>query len=348
MVTSRQLREATSSVECPRCGSALVVPAMSGGPSEYVLQLRGGDAPVGARAFDEWLCRSCGLRWPYERTVLEVVSDAGRDGDPAASIPDDLVDEIHLPKVHEATGVTSRRVAAELRQAREARGLTLADAARGTRIWERYLQALEANAPLEEFPAPAYARFFLRAYAEFLGLDVSNVVREFDQDHPVHEEPVLQPLPDPSRRRRLIAGVLVLASIVALVALVVLRLQEGRRDGLTMPVIAAGASDVRSNTPSELRPHPVAVFDGIRAVLRLQDRSWVESSADGEVLEPGTVFEAGERVVYKADRSMTLFFGSAGAVKLVVNGEEYATGDVGELMTLELRFRDGDVVSKRV
>lgn len=348
MLTSRHLQQATSSVECPRCGSGLVVPAMSGGPSEYVLQLRGGDAPVGARGFDEWLCRSCGLRWPYERRASEVVFEAGTEGDPAASIPEDLVDDIHLPRIHESTGVTSRRVAAELRQAREARGLTLADAARGTRIWERYLQALEANAPLEEFPAPAYARFFLRAYAEFLGLDTGAVVREFDQDHPVHEEPVLQPLPDPSRRRRLIAGVLVVASIAALLVLVVLRLHEGRRDGLTMPLSAAPSSEVRANTPSEVRPQPVQVFDGIRAVLRFDDRSWVEASADEEVLEDGTVLEAGTRVVYRADRTLSLLLGCAGQVTLEVNGAGVDTGDLCTVVQLELRFRNGEIVSRTV
>ena len=118
MVTSRHLVPETSSAECPRCESALVVPAIAGGPSESVLQLRSSTAPVGRTdASGEWLCRSCGLRWSYERTTAVVDSAAGElDPEPSGS-PGELIDLVDVPDVHGATGVTSRRVAATLRQA---------------------------------------------------------------------------------------------------------------------------------------------------------------------------------------------------------------------------------------
>src|SRR5215210_2101001 len=47
-------------------------------------------------------------------------------------------------------------------RAREARGLTLEDAERDTRISRRYLQALESE-QFEVIPAPVYARGFLRS-----------------------------------------------------------------------------------------------------------------------------------------------------------------------------------------
>jgi len=174
MVISRGLERAAPSVECPRCGSALVVPAMPGGPSENVLQLRSGSPPTGGVGpFDEWLCRSCGLRWPHERPPAEVAlgAAAAQPGSAPSAIPGERIDTVDLPEVEGASAVTTGRVATILREAREARGLTVSDAAKATRIWERYLQALEANAPLQEFPAPVYARSFLRAYAEFLELD---------------------------------------------------------------------------------------------------------------------------------------------------------------------------------
>ena len=81
MVISRGLERAAPSIECPRCGSALVVPAMPGGPSENVLQLRSGSPPTGGVGpFDEWLCRSCGLRWPHERPPAEVALGANNPG----------------------------------------------------------------------------------------------------------------------------------------------------------------------------------------------------------------------------------------------------------------------------
>ena len=69
------------------------------------------------------------------------------------------------PEPHQSPSVGQR-----LSEARLARGLSLSDAERQTRIARRYLQALEAD-QFGILPAPVYARGFLRNYARFLGLD---------------------------------------------------------------------------------------------------------------------------------------------------------------------------------
>ncbi len=66
-------------------------------------------------------------------------------------------------------------------RAREARGLTLEDAERDTRISRRYLQALEAE-QFEQIPAPVYARGFLRSYSQYLGLDPQEMLAMFPRD----------------------------------------------------------------------------------------------------------------------------------------------------------------------
>lgn len=57
-----------------------------------------------------------------------------------------------------------------LSKARLARGLTLEDAERSTRIARKYLIALEEQ-NYGVFPAPVYARGFLRTYCRYLGVD---------------------------------------------------------------------------------------------------------------------------------------------------------------------------------
>jgi len=57
-----------------------------------------------------------------------------------------------------------------LSETRLARGLTLEDAERGTRISRRFLIALEEH-NYSVFPAPVYARGFLRSYCRYLGVD---------------------------------------------------------------------------------------------------------------------------------------------------------------------------------
>ncbi|HEX6031594.1 MAG TPA: helix-turn-helix domain-containing protein [Tepidiformaceae bacterium] len=76
-------------------------------------------------------------------------------------------------------------------RAREARGLTIEDAERDTRISRRYLQALEAE-QFEVIPAPVYARGFLRSYSQYLGLDPQETLALFprnDEPSPYYATP---------------------------------------------------------------------------------------------------------------------------------------------------------------
>lgn len=77
-----------------------------------------------------------------------------------------------------------------LRRARDRRGINLERAAGDTRIGVEYLQALEDGIPLQAFPAPIYAKFFLREYAEYLQLPGDRIVELFTRSHgPVGPSP---------------------------------------------------------------------------------------------------------------------------------------------------------------
>jgi len=65
-----------------------------------------------------------------------------------------------------------------LSRARRARGITLEDAERDTHVSKRYLQALESE-EFSSFPAPVYARGFLRTYSRYLGLNPEELIRVF-------------------------------------------------------------------------------------------------------------------------------------------------------------------------
>ena len=80
-----------------------------------------------------------------------------------------------------------------LSQTRQARGLTLDDAERSTRIAKKFLIALEDH-NYSIFPAPVYARGFLRSYCRYLGIDPEPQLAELPQGWaaapPVQTEPV--------------------------------------------------------------------------------------------------------------------------------------------------------------
>ena len=103
-------------------------------------------------------------------------------------------------------------------QARVARGLTIEDAERDTRISKRYLEALERE-DFSAFPAPFYARAFLRTYAQYLGLDAAQLLAALPH---ARLEPDVAPLPEISRPTTpgfsinwVVAGVVVLFLLAA-------------------------------------------------------------------------------------------------------------------------------------
>ena len=85
-----------------------------------------------------------------------------------------------------------------LSQVRQARGLTLEDAERNTRIAKKFLIALEDH-NYSIFPAPVYARGFLRSYCRYLGIDPEPQLAELPQGWaaapPAQTEPVRQARP---------------------------------------------------------------------------------------------------------------------------------------------------------
>ena len=100
----------------------------------------------------------------------------------------------------------SDTLGARLRQAREQRHLTLLQASETTKVRTHYLQALESD-DYSAMPSAAQARGFLRIYAEFLGLDLTDVTHTIQPaPAPASVEPVAAPESTKTSRPSLFAG----------------------------------------------------------------------------------------------------------------------------------------------
>ncbi|MCX7831744.1 MAG: DUF4115 domain-containing protein [Actinobacteria bacterium] len=66
-----------------------------------------------------------------------------------------------------------------LKEARHKKGLSLKEVQTELRIRSSYLEAMENN-NFDVIPGEAYRRAFLRTYAEFLGLDANELLREYE------------------------------------------------------------------------------------------------------------------------------------------------------------------------
>ncbi|HUZ84202.1 MAG TPA: helix-turn-helix domain-containing protein [Gaiellales bacterium] len=117
-------------------------------------------------------------------------------------------------------------IGSSLREARERRGVGLNQVEHDTAIRTRYIRALE-DERFEVLPGPTYTRGFLRAYADYLGLDGQLFVDEFNSRflHPGDEfersiasRPRSRPLP----RRRHNESLLVIVTLAAIVVVAML------------------------------------------------------------------------------------------------------------------------------
>ena len=78
-----------------------------------------------------------------------------------------------------------------LREAREAKGLTIEDIVKKTHMMSRQVMALE-NEDFSSFAAPIYGRGFVKLYCETVGLDAKVMIAEFMDIFNGNREPVIR------------------------------------------------------------------------------------------------------------------------------------------------------------
>jgi hypothetical protein len=238
-----------------------------------------------------------------------------------------------------------------LRRARQRRHLSLDDAAEATRIPRRFLEALEREDPVESFPAPVYARAFLREYARYLDLDPERLVDAFTARNDVREpDLVAVPATVVGPARRWPGRVLAVLSVGAVVALAVVRLGSS---GPATPRLA-NAADLPQAAglaggpvkPVDLRSKPVPpATHGIQVVLRVTDRCWVEATGDGSTVFTPHTLTAGQSVKLRAHHTLVIRLGNAGGVMITVNGHHMTAGGPGQVVDLSFAWRNGRVVT---
>jgi hypothetical protein len=198
-----------------------------------------------------------------------------------------------------------------LREARLRQSLEFADVERVTKIRPKYLRALE-DEQFETLPAQTYVKGFLRAYAEFLGLDGQLYVDEYNSRYTSREEDVpFRPRKSTGgrgRSRRTESSVILgaLIGIAIVFALVIAAWKSG------------GDSTQRDLAPSGIRP-PAAPELVVRALRGHTKMEVHERSQDGKLLWSGTL-ENGREQHFALKRGLWLYIGKPASVNLVASG----------------------------
>ena len=107
----------------------------------------------------------------------------------------------------------TRSAGDELRQRREALGLDLGEVATTLRIKPTYLAALEAGRP-DALPGTVYAIGFMRAYADYLGLDGSELLRRFKEESTLLAAKPDLAFPIPAGARSMPGGGMLLVAVI--------------------------------------------------------------------------------------------------------------------------------------
>lgn len=184
-------------------------------------------------------------------------------------------------------------VGQRLREAREAKGISIEDIAASTRIPTRHLLAME-NGDWDKLPAPTYTIGFAKNYAAAVGLDraaIGDALREeMGGSRPIYSPVEVFEAADPARTmpKGLVIGSLVLLALVV-AGLMWLRGRSLQPDPVAEP--PAANAPVNSNAAPSAAP-PTATAAPVSIVAN--DRVWVDIRDGQAILKQGEM-AAGER-----------------------------------------------------
>ncbi len=245
------------------------------------------------------------------------------------------------------TPVTS--LGAYLRALREAKGSSLEDMARSTRVGIRHLEALEEER-LADLPSPVFVRGFIRAYCGFLREAPEEALGHYETL--AGERAVAQAASAPPHPRTTWANSSVLVGLALLVilgiGLIVINLTVKRTGGTSVAAPKTAAPAPQAATPALEAPRPVAppappvaqspatpasppasipapavaksAAGPQRLLMKAVEPTWIRVQPDeGRATEE--LLPAGASREWSAERRFLVTLGNAGGVELTLNGK---------------------------
>ncbi len=234
-----------------------------------------------------------------------------------------------------------------LQRAREAKGLSIDDLVRTTKISRSVLLALEAD-DTTHLPAPVYTKGFLKAYAREVGLDPDRTAAEYlaafgpnvASAIPAPPTPAA-PAPHSAGMRlhndsarmlatgppRLLGGVVTVLCAIGLVLYVwSFNREPAVHDADNQPAVTEPDATAAASTPDvpdvarAAVVEPLTLTGPLQIDLRISGECWVVASADGtQVL--AKLLRDGEQRTLSANADVTMRVGNPGALSYAINGQ---------------------------
>lgn len=225
-----------------------------------------------------------------------------------------------------------------LKEAREAKGLSLADVEKETSIRSRYLQAVE-NDEYEKTPGEVFVKGIIRNYGNFLGLDGLELVTQYKASaagiaaETARAKGIREV--DKVRLNIQLKDKRDIGSGTGKFEMPKLPVKQIAAGVACIAVLAAGyfaipaAIDYAKNLPKDepkqteqVKPEtkPAAVLDKVTVDLEAEASCWLEVAADGKEIFAG-MMQAKDKKSFEAKEKLVIKYGNIGAMKIKVNGE---------------------------
>ncbi|MGK7903339.1 MAG: helix-turn-helix domain-containing protein [Hormoscilla sp.] len=209
------------------------------------------------------------------------------------------------------------KIGARLRQLREENSISIEMMADKTGINQRQIRAIESG-QLEQLPEPIYIQYFIKRYAEALGLNGAEEASAFpagDFFRPINPAwihlpaPILRPI-----HLYVVYILVVLFSVSSLSYLMRHSLNSERLLYVQQPVKTPSPSASNDSTTVPHRPEPV------RVNMTIDADSWLWIEADGQTEFEGILPKGSERT-WVANQQLIIRAGNAGGVRIALNDE---------------------------
>jgi hypothetical protein len=236
-----------------------------------------------------------------------------------------------------------------LRGAREARGIDLHDAAQQTRIGIAYLKALEEE-DFSRLPGEVFVKGFLKNYGKFLRLDESQVMKKYGElrDPKSEEGPVaekspaaagsMQKKPQSTAIEPFLWGA---GIVIALILFLFASLPE-RHPRETKQVVAPVSTGQTATAQG-----PVMQVEKLYLEVVALEETWLLVRTDNSP-QKKALLKKGESLIWSADERFLLSYGSAKALKLILNGRELTVNEPGNEVVRDLTIIASGAVSRKI
>lgn len=236
---------------------------------------------------------------------------------------------------------SEKSVGTILKEARLAKGLSIADAEQATSVRARYLEAVE-NDEYEKTPGEVFLKGIIRNYGNYLGLDGLELVKLYKANHQgvaaeninsagIREVEKVRLNIQLKEKRDIGSGTgrfempqLPIKQIAAGLAVVVLlgigyvAVPKVIDYFKNMPQVEQKQEEVQANASTAVKPP--SILDKVQVEMEAKDSCWTEVTADGKEVFVG-MLNAKDKRTFEAKDKIVVKYGNIGAMKLIVNGQ---------------------------